>query len=100
MDSPGNQEIVNWQLPDRLWSLWDMLKSYFPIYKIALALEARRSKADALRGTSEVSKYETNDFQEFVGQFHQTCSDFGFTFAADMAKRILDRPPPEPFITP
>jgi hypothetical protein len=31
--SDGNG-AVDWH-PGRLWSLWDMLQSYFPIYKIA-----------------------------------------------------------------
>jgi hypothetical protein len=26
--------------PGRLWSLWDMLQSYYPIYQIALMLQS------------------------------------------------------------
>jgi hypothetical protein len=39
--------------PLGLWSLWEMLQSYLPIYKIAIELERLRRVADAYQVTSK-----------------------------------------------
>jgi hypothetical protein len=84
----------------RLWSLWDMLESYFPIYQLARDLQALRTDANGWRGSSSIKDvYETDAkaFQALLKSIHQTCSNHGFTHTSDMAKRLIDREPPKTY---
>jgi hypothetical protein len=81
----------------RLWSLWDMLQSYYPIYQIALDLEVLRSRSKYLRESSsysrqrsEVSEPAAHDFAALLKVIHQKCLEYNMTHTSDMAKRVLD----------
>lgn len=80
----------------KLWTLWEMLQSYFPIYKIALELQTQRSNAELLKRT-EVSDYQVKNLRDLLGSIHEKCLEFGLPHTSDMAKRILDRPARQPF---
>jgi hypothetical protein len=93
MSNPGGL------VPGRLWSLWDMLESYFPIYQLARDLQALRTAAKYWRGakTRELYGSDASDFQALLKSIHETCSDYGFTHTSDLAKRLIDREPPETY---
>jgi hypothetical protein len=81
---------------DRIWGLWGMLESYFPIYQLARDLQALRTEAKSWRGSNakDIYKSDANDFQVLLKSLHQKCSDYGFTHTSDLAKRLIDRDPP------
>jgi hypothetical protein len=85
--------------PGRLWSLWDMLKSYYPIYEIALSLQSLRAMAKVLRGSSSfspnVSASEAQRFRDLLERLHRTCMDYSFIHTAELARCAIDRTSPE-----
>jgi hypothetical protein len=92
--------------PDRpfhgLWSLWDMLKSYFPIYQIALELQKLRSEAELRKSgpaflSGGMQEYHKRDFNDLLERITQECPNYGFTHTAELAKRPLARPLPETY---
>jgi hypothetical protein len=53
-----------------LWSLWDMLQSYFPIYQIALSLQSLRTTALLLKNPVQTLALSTE-----VERFNQYFPD-------------------------
>jgi hypothetical protein len=77
-----------------------MLESYFPIYQLARDLQALRTEAKSWRGlktTKNIYESDAGDFQALLTSIHQKCSDYGFTHTSDLAKRLIDRSPPETY---
>jgi len=80
-----------------------MLQSYFPLYQIALDLEALRSQVKALkdlsRFTSKPSVTESiaKDFASLLKTIHQRCLEYGLSDTSDMAKRLLDGIAPDTY---
>jgi hypothetical protein len=94
--SSGNS-VVDWH-PGRLWSLWDMLESYFPIYQLALNLQDLRTEAERWRGSShseEVFNSDADKFQILLKTIYQECLNYGFTHTSDFANCIINGPPPK-----
>ena len=84
----------------RLWNLWDMLESYFPIYQLARDLQALRTEAKSWRGSSSIKdifESDANAFRALLKSIHQTCLDYGFTHTSDLAQRLIDRDPPKTY---
>lgn len=88
-------------VPGRLWNLWDMLESYFPIYQLARDLQALRTEAKSWRGSSssikDIFESDANAFHALLKSIHQTCLDYGFTHTSDLAQRLIDRDPPKTY---
>jgi hypothetical protein len=84
---------------NRLWSLWDMLRNYLPIYKIALSLQSLRTTALLLKdsGLRTLSQDEVERFNALLKAVHQTCLEYGLNYTSDMAKRIIDKPAPKSY---
>ena len=92
---PDCNRAVAWR-PGRLWNLWDMLQSYFPIYKISVDLQRLRRTADVHRGTSQrVHDSDAKNFQLLLEAIQRECLALGLTAPNEMAKRLIDKPPPE-----
>src|ERR1700730_1709868 len=86
----------------RLWSLWDMLQNYLPIYQIALDLQHLRRTAEVLSGSSysspKVSDSDAQHFHDFLETMKKTCSEFDLPTTSEIAGRILNREPPETYV--
>jgi hypothetical protein len=100
---PGSNGAVVWH-PGKLWSLLDMLHSYFPIYQIALDLEALRGTVQTLKEhsrytskPSEVTESIAKDFTTLLKTIHQRCLEYGLIDTSDMAKRLLDGVAPDTY---
>jgi hypothetical protein len=92
-----SNSVVAWH-PGRLWSPWDMLGTYYPIYQIALALQALRGKADLMRDTNygtEVREHDAKAYQALIKSIQDHCLLYGFGYTADLAKRLASRPAPQ-----
>lgn len=81
-----------------------MLHSYFPIYQIALDLEALRGTAKVLKDhsrysskPSEVSDSVATDFTSLLKTIHQKCLEYGLIDTSDMANRLLDGVAPDTY---
>ena len=82
-------------VPDKLWSLWDMLQSYFPIYKIALDLQRLRRNAEVYRDSNpRVDSFDAETFQALIKEIHRECLALGLTPTYEMAERLIDKAPP------
>jgi hypothetical protein len=82
--------------PGRLWSLWDMLRSYLPIYQIALDLQTLRVPAELLKSMRrDVSQADTERFAALLGAIIRECPDHGCDHTPELAKRIISRPLPK-----
>jgi hypothetical protein len=86
-----------WIGSGRLWSLWDMLRTYLPLYQVALSLQSLRSMALVFKDSgyrnaepSEIKRCET-----LLGEVHRVCSEYGFEYTADMAKRAIEKGTPQ-----
>lgn len=79
--------------PCKLWSLYDMLRNYFPIYQIALQLQKWRREAEVFKGSREVPNPEA--FRAFLQAIQDVCLNYGLTHTSDLAKRTINRPSPE-----
>jgi hypothetical protein len=94
----GSNGAVAWH-PGRLWSLWEMLRSYFPIYQIALRLQSLRTTGMLLRSSRTlVPQDEVDRFHLLLEAIQRRCLENNLTYTADMAKRILDRPLPKTYV--
>ena len=90
-----------WEGSCRLWSLWDMLESYFPIYQLAIQLQALRSKAEIWKRTSstgytlgqanKIAREDAEQWDSVLEAVHQKCLDYGFEHTAEMAKRLVNK---------
>jgi hypothetical protein len=59
-------------VPGRLWTLWDMLQGYFPIYKIALEIERLRRTAGIYKDTNQKpDSADTETFQTLIKEIHR-----------------------------
>jgi hypothetical protein len=85
---------VNCQ-PGRLWSLWDMLQSYLPIYQIAMDLQALLSRAEMFKSAhhnnSPLPKWEVEKFSALLESIIRKCPAYGLNHTADLAKPVLSR---------
>jgi hypothetical protein len=85
--------------PRGLWSLWDMVESYFPIYQIALSLQSLRSTALFFKESLNTNPFpdDVQRFNTLLAVVHQRCLEYGLTYTSDMAKRIADKPTPNTY---
>lgn len=79
-----------------------MLQSYFPIYKIALALQKLSSSASLRAGSTYTSHREVDDldageFRAILEKIQQECPPLGLTQPAEIADSIIGRPRPETY---
>jgi hypothetical protein len=78
-----------------------MLQSYFPIYQIALELQALRSKAELLKGSTyhrhELSESDAKSFHALLKEIHQKCSEHTLTDSSELAKHLIDGSAPESY---
>src|SRR5450759_1647708 len=80
--------------PGRLWSLWDMLQSYYLIYQLALMLQSLRATSLFFKDSvhKKPPQDEVNRFNALLEAVHQRCLEYGLNYTSDMAKRIIDKP--------
>jgi hypothetical protein len=82
----------------RLWSLWDMLQNYLPIYQITLDLQRLRSECTIRKDLTTLSEkmqsWHSDAFQVLLETLLKRCPDYGFTHTAELAKKALSRPLP------
>jgi hypothetical protein len=85
--------------PNGLVSLWEMLRSYFPIYQVALKLGEMLLTTELGKGSghyqSRASQPTLDDFRALVERITQVCSDHELMQTSEFAKRILRRPLPK-----
>jgi hypothetical protein len=82
----------------RLWSLWDMLRSYHPIYKIALNIQELRTGADFWKKSDPTKTLWPDDAKKFpvlLKEIHQKCSEYNLTDSSELAKHLIAGPAPE-----
>lgn len=85
--------------PQRLVSLWDMLRDFFPIHQLAMRLRALRGRGSVLDkylSKSDVLSSESEEFREVLEAIRD-CSGQGLIFSAEMAARLLGKSPPETY---
>jgi hypothetical protein len=70
-----------------------MLRSYFPIYQIALDLEGLRSPAELLKGAKVLPPRDA-EFRVLLETIERECLDHGLTHTSELAKRVISRPSP------
>lgn len=82
--------------PGRLWSLWDMLHSYFPIYQIALSLQSLRATALFFKDSvhKNASQSEVESFRVLLPEIQQRCLEYGLTHTSELAGCVINRPLP------
>jgi hypothetical protein len=73
-----------------------MLRSYFPIYQIALDLEGLRSSAELLKGAKVLPPRDA-EFRVLLETIERECLDHGLTHTSELAKRVISRPSPETY---
>jgi len=88
-----------------LWSLWDVLRSYFPIYEIARDLgnmcnQARFRVNHGLGASSKIPDFDKvpDDFLTLVKRVQQECSVFGLNHTVELAKRVISKPLPTTYL--
>lgn len=93
---------LTWWHPTGLINLWDMLKSYFPIYKIALSLGALRESAAILKGSgsysSPVPSWNGDRLSALLAEIARECPEHGLTHTSDMAALVSGRTPPATYL--
>jgi hypothetical protein len=76
----------------RLWSLWDMLQSYLPIYRIVIDLQKLRRTAevyaDALTELHDIDKHKISTLLDAI---QQGCLALGLIPPYEMAVRLTER---------
>ena len=80
--------------------VWDMLRSYLPIYEIALSLGALKHDAELLArsgGSSAVLLYDRDSFRDLLAAIPRVCSEHGLTYTSELATRISGRTPPKTY---
>jgi hypothetical protein len=79
-----------------LVSLYDVLRNYSEIYKIALELERLRRGAEVFRGLeSQVAPHDSKAFEILLQTIQRMCLDYGFTHTSELAQRIISRSLPK-----
>jgi hypothetical protein len=81
----------------RLWSLWDMLLNYFPIYEITLQLQTLRASAELFNAgkiVSQVNEWNSRGFQELLDKIRRECPTIGLTQPAEIAESVSNRSAP------
>ena len=75
-----------------------MLQSYFPIYKISVDLQGLRRTAEVYKNTHrEVHNSDAKSFQVLLKEIERECLALGLTPPNEMAKRLIDKAPPETY---
>jgi hypothetical protein len=75
-----------------------MLQSYFPIYKISVDLQRLQRTADIHKGTRrEVHDIDAKNFQILLKAIQRECLALGLIPRNEMAKRLIDKAPPETY---
>jgi hypothetical protein len=71
-----------------------MLRSYFPIYQIALQLQSLRTTALFFKDSVHKNppQDEVERFNALLKTVHQRCLEYGLNYTSDMAQRIIDKP--------
>ena len=83
----------NCELPwqsHRLWSLWDMLQSYFPIYEIALKLSELRSQVEYRKSSSGLWKTHAKRYHDILVMLQRECQNHNFIHASEMVRRAMN----------
>jgi len=80
-----------------LWSLWDMLHSYLPIYEIAIELQKLRRTAALYKDgySSKLDKSDAERFQSLLKAMQRDCLALGLIPPHEMAIRLIDKGTPE-----
>jgi hypothetical protein len=75
-----------------------MLQSYFPIYKISVDLQRLRRTAEVYKDTRRsVDDTDAESFQLLLKAIQRECLALGLTAPKEMAKRLIDKAPPETY---
>jgi hypothetical protein len=82
--------------PYSLRSLWDMLRNYFPFYKISGELHgllgrAALHKSDEYKTPDKVWKHEAEQYENLLVAIQKACEEHGLSHTAEMAKRAAER---------
>jgi hypothetical protein len=89
--------------PQRIMSLWDMLKDYFPIYQIALDLGALREDirypAENAATERKVRDYHSKPFKELLEKTQKRCAEHDLSITAELAEHLLSQPLPKNYPT-
>jgi hypothetical protein len=93
----GSNGAVIWH-PGRLWSLWDMLLNYFPIYEITVDLQKLRVIADryvvSRIGDGPINELESSQFRALLEKVQRECPPLGLMQTSEIAESIDGRPTP------
>jgi hypothetical protein len=85
--------------PHGLWSLWDMLQDYLPIYKIGFDIQRIRQTAEIYKETRrEVDEIDAKRFRTLLQAIQRECLALGLTDPQEMAERLIGKDtPPESY---
>jgi hypothetical protein len=82
----------------RLWGLWDMLRTFLPLYQVAQRLAELRYKAEVNKGIREsIYDYHSKGFTSLVDEIHRKCLEHDLTHTSGLAESIATREPPEDY---
>jgi hypothetical protein len=83
--------------PSRLWGLWNMLQSYYPIYRIALSLQSLRATALFFKDSvhKDASQDEVERFRILLPEIQRICLEYGLTHTSELAECAINRPLPQ-----
>jgi hypothetical protein len=82
--------------PYRLWSLWDMLRNYFPFYEISGKLHGLLGSTslytrDEHKKAEEVYSHHAEQYKTLLAAIRKACEEHGLSHTAEMAKRAAER---------
>src|ERR1700682_6312050 len=80
----------------RLWSLYNMLQSYFPIYKIALSLQELRNECRVMKG-ADLFNSDRYEFSNLLKELKRECVVHGFIHSAEIVDLIVSRKTPKKY---
>ena len=87
---PSRQDHI----PYGLWSLWDMLQSYFPIYQIAIDLQQLRRTAEVYEHTrKDLDDTDTRKLAALLESIQRECLALSLIPPHEMASRLIERGP-------
>jgi hypothetical protein len=93
-------DTVIWH-PGKLWSLWDMLLNYFPIYEITVDLQKLRVIAERYVvsniGNGPLNDFEALQLRALLKKVQQECPALGLMQTSEIAESIDGRPTPETY---
>jgi hypothetical protein len=82
--------------PYSLVSLYEVVRSYSQIYKIALELERLRRSAEVFLGTDrKIASHDAKAFETLLHTIQRECLDYGLTHTSELAQCIISRPMPQ-----